>query len=466
MEITLPVSVGEAVDKYSILQIKQSEISDVDRLEKVHKESAAIFPFVKHILQQHVYLYECLYYVNKLIWDLSDRIRDASIPESEKVDLYAKTFTWNDARFRIKSKINELCSSTLKEQKSYIGNGVVVAALPNISVYEMHSIRIRYLSIAYDVVNVLCASTLTKDVETLFQDDPHILVGAPTMKNAVEIDLGQNMFSVPSSFGLLKRSPSCITLNYIVGGKLGDFIHLLYVVMCKYLATGKKGNVYIADNLKYAAFTTSAETVYTEMHEIIEAQPYIESFSVFKSQEVTFDVNLNAFRDYRVIWEEGWLNFLPKIFHTPTVFGSWISLPRLDKYKDVLLIHRSMPHTHHNSSFMPFLRFLATNNPCMFLTCTQAEYDAFPHKDVVPLEKVHTLKEMYEAINSCLFFIGNQSSPLAIAYSLGKPCLCESMFNKFYTDSNRPPHTFFWESETSNFVEGMEKYVKTKNLIY
>ena len=91
-DLRLPVSVGEAVDKYSILEIKKSEVGDVERLKHIARETAAIFPFVEDVIQRHMYHYQCLHYVNKKIWDLSDQIRDDSIPESDKTGLYAKTF--------------------------------------------------------------------------------------------------------------------------------------------------------------------------------------------------------------------------------------------------------------------------------------------------------------------------------------------------------------------------------------
>ena len=463
-DLRLPVSVGEAVDKYSILEIKKSEVGDVERLKHIAREIAAIFPFVEHVIQRHLYHYQCLHYVNKKIWDLSDQIRDDSIPESDKTGLYAKTFQWNDARFRIKSKINTLFSSTLKEQKSYGVHPIVVDALSNLSDYTICSPQIRYLSLCYDRVHVRCNGPLREHVERLFQDDPHIVVG----ENAVEapsIDFTKRSVLVPSSFPVLKQSPTPPVLHYVVGGKLGDFIHVLFVVMCKYRDIGAKGHVYITDDGKYGGdiFTTAAATVHAELCSIMEAQPYIESFSVLPPGEVrAFDVNLNDFRKNGILWHMGWMNFLPRIFRTSLLLDPWIHLPNISKNEDVILIHRSRVPPHRNPSFLPFLRTIATNNKCKFLTCSVNEYNDFPVKDLVPLEKVDTLEEMYTKINGCTFFIGNQSSPLAIAYSLGKPCLCESTQCKFYTDTHRPPNTFFWESEKSNFVDGMDKYVKRK----
>jgi len=342
--VTLPVSVGEAVDKYSILEIKKSQVRDKSRLEHIEKEIAAIFPFVDQVIRRYAYHYSCLHYVNKQIWDLSEKIRDDSISDSDKTGLYAETFTWNDARFRIKSKINTLLSSTLKEQKSYGLHCIEVNALSSVSDYEKYGLHIRYLSLRYDRVYIRCDDALLRDIEAMFQDDPHIIVGTHEegihdAEGTNTLDLTTDDINMPSSFESLTYSPEEPTLTYVVGGKLGDFIHLLYVVMCKYLSTGMKGQVFITDDLRYGGdgFTTDATTVYSEIHSVVEAQPYIDSFSVLPpGQTRSFDVNLNDFRKHGILWTMGWLNFLPRIFNTPFLLGPWIDLPRRSEVKDVI----------------------------------------------------------------------------------------------------------------------------------
>ena len=57
---------------------------------------------------------------------------------------------------------------------------------------------------------------------------------------------------------------------------------------------------------------------------------------------------------------------------------------------------------------------------------------------------------MYIAINSCKFFVGNQSAPLAIAYSLFKPLLCEHNDGKFYTNVKHYEHAYWFTSTQEN----------------
>jgi len=465
-EIIVPVSVGEALDKYSILIIKQAEIKDPSRLKDINKEVRTIYPYISDHLNKYKYHYECLKYVNKKIWDLSDLIRSPLVEQDNKNRMYTETFSWNDSRYRIKSKLNKLLASSLNEQKSYSTRGVKVPSLSHICNYTFYSLHIRYLAIKYDLVNILCPLECKNEVEDMFKDDPHILVGESDVAGLEEIDL--NFVDVPTDFMMLERSPTEKSINYLVGGRLGDLVHLLYVVMCKYKATGKKGNVYITDDMRYGgdAFSTSAATVLEELGEIVKNQPYIGEFSIFVPGTVEINVNLNEFRHHAILWQFGWLRFLSLIFHTPPILGPWITLKHEHKPEEFVLIHRSISlnRKRQNPAFIPFLGTIAEHNTCKFITSNLAEYDDFPLKEMVPLHKINTLEEFYNEIQKCKFFIGNQSAPLTFAYSIGKPCLCENTEHKFYTDPHRPKETFYWESKNNNYLVGIDKYINIEML--
>ena len=98
------------------------------------------------------------------------------------------------------------------------------------------------------------------------------------------------------------------------------------------------------------------------------------------------------------------------------------------------------------------MKNIVNKNKCLFLTCSPNEYTGFPFMNEVPLEKVDTLEEMYTIINSCKFFVGNQSSPLVMAVSLCKPCLAEVPEGWFYVNYDKYYKEFNWISnyQTSN----------------
>lgn len=122
--ITIPVSVGELVDKYTILQIKRSKVSN-DKLAKVQHEMNVLLPKVGPFIGIDVIarLYEDLIGVNQQLWNVEDEIRKLEKDKNfgEKfIDLARAVYHLNDERFVIKNKINTLTDSDIKEVKQYI----------------------------------------------------------------------------------------------------------------------------------------------------------------------------------------------------------------------------------------------------------------------------------------------------------------------------------------------------------
>ncbi len=123
--ITIPVSVGELIDKISILQIKKSKITDASKLAKVEKELSGLFrnanPFL--VNDSISVLYEDLIGVNSQLWNVEDRLRQLEkdgIFEGEFISLARSVYHLNDERFSLKSKINILTDSDIQEVKQYI----------------------------------------------------------------------------------------------------------------------------------------------------------------------------------------------------------------------------------------------------------------------------------------------------------------------------------------------------------
>ena len=119
MQINLPVSIGEALDKLTILEIKLANIAQESRLIHVKKE----FETLKPILDPYIYLcsrhYRLLKKINANLWLIMDEQRDTTITEQRYSDIARMVVEENDARFRAKLKINDICASALKEQKGY-----------------------------------------------------------------------------------------------------------------------------------------------------------------------------------------------------------------------------------------------------------------------------------------------------------------------------------------------------------
>ncbi len=122
--ISIPISVGELLDKLSILHIKQNNIKDSEKLEKVKVEYSLLYNISKTYLGDKDFfnLYDDLITTNSKLWEIEDKIR---VLEKDKlfnenfIELARAVYYTNDERFEIKNKINLLANSEIQEQKSY-----------------------------------------------------------------------------------------------------------------------------------------------------------------------------------------------------------------------------------------------------------------------------------------------------------------------------------------------------------
>ena len=119
----IEVSIGEIVDKLSILNIKKDNILDEVKLENINKEYLYLHEIVfakLNISYDDDYL--ALLEVNKLLWVVEDKLRDKERSkefDSEFIELARSVYFINDKRSRIKKEINEKYSSGFIEDKSY-----------------------------------------------------------------------------------------------------------------------------------------------------------------------------------------------------------------------------------------------------------------------------------------------------------------------------------------------------------
>ena len=124
MLIDTPISLGELVDKISILIIKDKNIDDLDKKNHVNKELSFLKKTLKKYLKEEEikdYLDE-LIEINSKLWVIEDDIRDCErnkIFDQKFIDLARSVYFTNDIRAEIKSKINKNFGSELIEVKSY-----------------------------------------------------------------------------------------------------------------------------------------------------------------------------------------------------------------------------------------------------------------------------------------------------------------------------------------------------------
>ena len=124
MLINTPISLGELVDKVSILIIKQKNITDENKLDHVKKE----LDFLQKVLINYVkkeeindYL-ENLININSKLWNIEDDIRECErkkLFDQTFIDLARSVYFMNDKRAKVKNDINKSFGSELVEVKSY-----------------------------------------------------------------------------------------------------------------------------------------------------------------------------------------------------------------------------------------------------------------------------------------------------------------------------------------------------------
>ena len=124
-KIFAEISVGELLDKISILEIKQKNIKDEQKIKIISKELESL----NYTLQKDVNitdeiksLYEDLKKINIKLWNIEDGKRDCERNGDfgEKfIQLARSVYIENDQRAKIKNKINVLSGSNISEVKSH-----------------------------------------------------------------------------------------------------------------------------------------------------------------------------------------------------------------------------------------------------------------------------------------------------------------------------------------------------------
>ena len=125
-KILSEISAGELLDKISILEIKLEKVKDKTNLEEINKE----YKILKEVQDSNIEtteklkaLFNDIKEINLNLWDIEDRLR---ICEKNKdfgqsfIELARGVYLNNDKRSKIKSEINKILGSNIKEIKQYV----------------------------------------------------------------------------------------------------------------------------------------------------------------------------------------------------------------------------------------------------------------------------------------------------------------------------------------------------------
>lgn len=171
--ITLPVSLGEALDKLTILDIKLQKIND-SRRDDVQKEYDLLDKTLESYRTRYTYYYKLLKEINLEIWELQDKFHGKDTTAEQGAIICKKILEENDRRFRVKAKLNHAAASTLKEQKGYAKRRAFVYGHLGLGDMFWMNGAVRYLATAYDEVAVVCKEHNKANVIAMYLDDPTI----------------------------------------------------------------------------------------------------------------------------------------------------------------------------------------------------------------------------------------------------------------------------------------------------
>ena len=122
----IPISLGELLNRITILQSKLEYLTSKDALKNVEREFKQLqLTFIQSCPETiEVKLLEVeLKKINQQLWDIEDKIRAKERTKSfdhEFIQLARKVYITNDERSRMKKKINDMFGSELVEEKSYV----------------------------------------------------------------------------------------------------------------------------------------------------------------------------------------------------------------------------------------------------------------------------------------------------------------------------------------------------------
>jgi hypothetical protein len=199
MNIELPVSLGEAIDKLTILYIKCQKITDNRKID-VQKEYNILYEKLNKFIEKHKELYISMKKVNLIIWDQMDILRDGSTSDEEYMKLCRECIETNDIRFRIKNKINLISNSHLKEQKSYKINRLIIELNCNEEYFHLFIEPIKYLSYVYDEIIINHIGNINVIKDTFYYD------------NTIKYNIELNELEIKQQFHFQN---DCYTINEI-----------------------------------------------------------------------------------------------------------------------------------------------------------------------------------------------------------------------------------------------------------
>ena len=325
------------------------------------------------------------------------------------VDQYSESFTYPPI---IKNKTIEIDSDFVNEY------GEIKSIITH---YKNSNTEILYYVLQYDAVEigeVCCADDMCNWIrkwlpQIIFKTD--IVNTPPESLRSTEDYLAFHAFYAANIVSFLEP------ISYLSGGLLGDFIHQLSIINEKYKCTGRKGILYISDNVG-SSFQRGCHVAYSELYNIIIAQDYIADFRIHEGEQ--YDINLSSWRQSLLLNKANYRDIFHDEYQINWATNPWLHVDPDIEFQTVTLVSHSDKRWSSSLDYKAFFEPHLSNGKVIFIAFLEDEYISFISKTGIniPFHHASTIYDMASAIRGCRYFIGNLSSPLSFAVACHVPC--------------------------------------------
>jgi len=434
--MNIDFSIGEAVDKYSILELKYKKIEDETKKHEIQKEL--------HVLQEcmiykekYAFYYHLLMYVNETIWDKTDRIKQMTITNENALEyalLSRDIFDFNQKRFRIKNWFNLFSDSRLKEQKSYASTHCKLI-IENEPLFYSKLAEINCLSLEYDLLTIDCPfPSIVRNIfiaPTIFvssSSSEEDVTNIPNIEPTATLHLSE--YALTSEIIEIYEFPP---IRYLTSGMFGDFILLLSVICEHFYNTGRKGVLYVTDKIEFFRF--SLPVTYQDTYPLLMHQKYIKSYQIHSNE--IYDIDLTFWRkelerSQNLSLKLNWYQLLKNTYQVEWGLHLWIDCP----ISEITMQNKIIINTTHyrwpiHLDFNKLLELYPDD--LLFISTNPSEYQIFLQKTSfsstnIPFIEIQNFNQLCSIVQSCKLFVGSLSGPLTIAFAFKKQCvigLCE-----------------------------------------
>ena len=410
------ISIGELIDKFSILELKLKYISKIEKLKDIQKEIDILSLVIN---DKNTYFYKLLLHINELIWINTDIIKKISLKNEdyENILLFSQTsniiFQNNQKRFRLKQYFNIITSSDIKEHKSYNEDKCYIQIKDINEIYQKIA-EINYLCISHDIIYI---DVIYKNTFNNIFKNPNIHFS--TQNETYETHYNLESFTIDDS---LKQIYDFEPIKYISGGHFGDFLNQLSVVSEKFYDTGKKGILYI-NNLPQEHFLFGLENTYNDTYNTIISQEYIKDYKIYNNELI--DINLSTWRHNIYKYnEKNWRDIYSNEYNINWGKHIWLTGKNYSQWWNNKIIINITPYRFLSSnSLLTFLENIKTElDNCVFVSNEKEHHDYFCNKTGINIDyyKPNNFEDIINIIKSCKIGYFGFSSMAVVANALHK----------------------------------------------